>query len=148
MAWVEDSTASAWLLAGTRDGEVLVWKVGSGKVEEHSVSKLAEGEITEIMCSSAGFLFLCSTKGIHIAQVTQSSNDIIFRSSTHQPPPLAGVHVSLARWHGTTVLYCTPGRVHHFDVKSGVGQNVLLEGSDDEESCSMRPAVCESDKTV
>lgn len=143
MCWVADNSSTSWLLAGTRRGEVIVYRVGATGVEEHSVTPLAEGEITSIVVSSIGFLFLTTTKGIQIAQFTRTSEGITLQSSPLQPPSLPGAHVSLARWHATDVLYCTPGEVHHYDALSGLSQNTLLESSDDDESCSFRPAVGE-----
>jgi hypothetical protein len=148
MAWVEGDATHAWLLAGTRQGDFIAWRIAAGSVEEHSITQMTEGGIIGIASSPAGFLFLTTTKGVHMAQATQSSNDITFRPAHHQPPAMSGCHISMARWHGTAVLYCTPGQIHYFDVKSGVGQSVLLEKSDDDESCSMRPAICESDETL
>lgn len=144
MVWAEASGNALWLLAGTRRGEVMIWNVKADEVLLHDTVKLADADITQLYWSQiGGLLALVTGDEMHIAQVTQSQENITLSLIANQPPSLGGSFVNLARWQESTLLYCTPGQVHLFDTFKGSYQSVFLEDNGEEESCSLRPAVCE-----
>ena len=141
MAWMAGDHRRAWLVAGTRKGEVIVWSMEEGDILLLSITKLVKGEITGLYWSQKDTLALVTPDQIHIAQVNRSDEGITFKSNTHQPPTLDGSSVSIARWQDSLLLYCTPGGVHFFEAERGAYKNLLLQDIGEEESCCLRPVV-------
>lgn len=140
MCWVQDKSSHPWLLAGTRQGDLMVWELGVEGPVLRTTTPFCKADITALYPSPDGLLALVTSDEVRIARERQGDHGRMFRSTTHQPGRLDGSHVSLARWQGTELLYCTPGQVHLFDAKTGRSQRLLLKDSGEEESCCFRPA--------
>ena len=140
MCWVQDESNHPWLLTGTRQGDLMEWELGVEGPVLRITTPFCKAGITALYPSPDGLLALVTSDGVRIADGRQSKYGIFFRSTRHQPEELDGSHVSLGRWQGKELLYCTPGQVHLFNAQTGKSQSVLLQDSGEEESCCFRPA--------
>lgn len=143
MAWIEGTLDRAWLLGGTRQGELIVWSVKADRYAVHSTTTVCDAEITGLYPSPDGLLAVVSSGEIQIVRATDCKSNVVIHTAPDQIIPLHGSHVSQARWSGSKLAFCTPGQVDIFDAEEGVNQSVQLQDSGEEESCCFRPAACE-----
>lgn len=144
IAWLELDEEYAWLIAGTRQGSILAWLMQGDKAVLSSHHDLRLSSITSLYRSEADHLAIVTAEGLCIAQVSKSASHLTIQVATLRPPLPSGSNISTARWHGSYLVYCTPGAAHLIDVISEKSGTVLLENiEDDSSSCSLRPAAGE-----
>lgn len=121
----------------------MIWKVEGDSILSSSTFKVVEGEVTGLYWSQTGYLALVTSEQVHLVRADWSDDGIDLKSNTTQPEALEGSNISIARWFGNELIYCTPGEIHLYDAKKGTQGSAFLQDSGEEESCCLRPAVCE-----
>lgn len=122
----------------------MIYNVKADKATLFKAVNVVNADIAQLYWSQeVDSLALVAGDQVLVAEVRRMKESIALPLIAHQPPSLGGSFVNLAKWQGNILIYCTPGQVHRFDASTGSYQSVLLESNEDEESCSLRPAVGE-----
>lgn len=138
-AWSASATKAAFLAAGTRGGDLVVWQAEAAlTLAAHT--QLPEGVLalrwspwlTHGAGPQSALLAVHTSAGVHVlaASLTGTAltlhGDVPWHTGTW-PLPLHSV--SALAWRGTELYFSTPGALHRWDLDSGAQETQPLGGS-------------------